>query len=109
MTKLEEIMDTVIEYFDENNLSKIEQKIIELGYKKIKTVQFEGDLIPYVYFKKEHSNNINIYIVLYNDKIDDYGVDNGYQLITQRTVIKRLREAFNLMKQDLKNIKECEE
>ena len=109
MTKLEEIMDTVIEYFDENNLSKIEQKIIELGYKKIKTVQFEGDLIPYIYFKKEHSNNINIYIVLYNDKIDDYGVDNGYQLITQRSVIKRLREAFNIMKQDLKNIKEYEE
>ena len=109
MSKLEEIIDTVIEYFDENNLSKIEQKIIELDYKKIKTIQFEGDLIPYIYFKKEHSNNINIYIVLHNDKINDYGVENGYQFITQRPVIKRLREAFNIMKQDLKNIKECEQ
>ena len=85
-------------------MTKLEQKLIELGYEQSK-------LIKEFYEKKFNYTYITIYINPNSTIKDEWcGVQRkGLRHFQQKEQIKELDKAFNQMQKDLKILKECEE
>ena len=82
-------------------MTKLEQKLQELGYEYIK----HND-----YFKKQYSRFIYISIELDKDKlkVNDYGVDYKTNYLKKQSQIDNLQLAFNVMQKDLEVLKQYE-
>lgn len=90
-------------------MTKIEEKLIELGYEKDIGVSFRKTIII---------NQMEFVILLYlkNRKIKDYKLfvynkecGGVLPIIKKQQDIFDLQQAFNTMQKDLEIIKECEE
>lgn len=82
-------------------MTKLEQKLIELGYVYIQ----HND-----YFKKQFTRYIYISIELDNNKlkVNDYGVDYKTEYFRKQHQLDKLQQAFNEMQKDLEVLKEYE-
>lgn len=80
-------------------MTKLEQKLIELGYEKVKFY----DVIGYIWWKKCIDINTNGVV----SKILDFELQTS-SIKTQQD-IDSLQKAFNVMQKDLEILKECEE
>lgn len=85
-------------------MTKLEAKLIELGYGKIKVTDFYSNKRPFVKHRKSWSIRIN---VLYNqnNKIEHY-IEPRY--IYSQHQIDNLQLAFNEMQKDLEELKSCQ-
>lgn len=83
-------------------MTKLEQKLIELGYKEIECINCFG---------KKHSRFISIFIELNKDKskVNDYDVEYTTYRFKKQDQIDNLQQAFNELQRDLEILKECEE
>ena len=89
-------------------MSRLEEKLIELGYRKTKTVYFAQNEIPYIFYEKEYCCRADICIILYDDKIEDYYVESDYIRFSKQQALNNLQQAFNEMQKDLEVLKEYE-
>lgn len=89
-------------------MTKLEEKLIELGYVKKQTLYLEDDTIPYIEFKKGYCYHVTICIELYDNKVDTYGIYEDYDFFTKQQAIDNLQKAFNIMQKDLAILKELE-
>lgn len=91
-------------------MSKLEEKLDELEYFKIKTVFYNNyNDTPYIYYEKQYCYNVTICITLYDNKIDDYHLENDYSWVSKQQAIDNLQQAFNIMQSDLKELKQCQD
>lgn len=83
-------------------MNKLEEKLIELGYKYNKYVNC---------FSKKYSGFISIFIELIENKskTGNYFVEYPTYLFNKQEQIDNLQQAFNEMQNDLAILKECEE
>jgi hypothetical protein len=89
-------------------MTKLEDKLKELGYHKYQTTYFRDDDKPYIDFKKQYCYRATIHIELYDNKIDAYNVTTEYEYFTTQQAIDNLQQAFNIMQKDLEVLKEYE-
>ena len=82
-------------------MTKLEAKLIELGYVYIK----HND-----YFKKQYSRFIYKSIELHKNKlkVNDYGVDYKTNFIRKQQQLDNLQKTFNEMQRDLEVLREYE-
>lgn len=75
-------------------MTKLEQKLIDLGYKYIESINCFG---------KKHSRFISIFIELNKDKskVNDYDVEYPIYRFKKQEQINNLQQAFNEMQKDL--------
>ena len=85
-------------------MSKLEEKLIELGYEK------RID-IPYAYYKYAFrdgkGNFIWIHIEILDNRIIYYSVQNVTTFFRKQQEIDNLQQAFNEMQKDLEMLKKC--
>ena len=86
-------------------MTKLEQKLIELGYKK--EFEFGG---KFIYFSKRKWRFVEIGILINKElnKIDSYRVDMDDRKITYYKEVDEINEAFNEMQKDLEELKSCQ-
>ena len=89
-------------------MSRLEKKLDELEYFKIRTIYNHYDDTPYIYYEKQYCYNVTICITLYDNEIDDYHLENDYSWLSKQQAIDNLQEAFNIMQKDLEELKEYE-
>lgn len=79
-------------------MATLEQKLIELGYKYIESINCFG---------KKHSRFISIFIELTKDKskVNDYDVEYPMYRFKKQEQINNLQQAFNEMQKDLEELK----
>lgn len=82
-------------------MTKLEKKLIKLGYKK------DFRLLYGAYHKKIKEPNITCIFKVdcYNEKILDYWVESYIQ---NNDDLKQNKQAFNILQNDLKELKEYE-
>lgn len=80
-------------------MTKLEQKLIELGYKQDK-------LIPFTYNKK--FKNIPL-IIINNGGLAGVVNISRFKTITTQEEIDNLQQAFNEMQKDLEVLKQCQD
>ena len=79
-------------------MTKLEQKLIELGYENIKD-----------YYTKSFGFSFNIYITFNtNNKPIGWVKEMPLYMFTEQQDINNLQQAFNIMQKDLEILKECE-
>jgi hypothetical protein len=88
-------------------MTKLEEKLKELEYKKIKTIYFEEDDTPVIIFEKPYCFHASIYIELFDDIIENYYIKNDYNNIVTQQAIDNLQQAFNVMQKDLDVLRKC--
>ena len=77
-------------------MTKLEQKLVELGYK-----EYKNELLEEHYWYKQ----IGKVLIIWED--NDLFVD-GFWRIHKQNDIDNLQQAFNQMQKDLEILKECE-
>ena len=85
-------------------MTKLEQKLIELGYEKREVFYQNNDIYRTKYIKSV--NNVS-YIEINVYESYTYSVINEYS-ITDQSIIDKIQQAFNTMQKDLGILKECE-
>ena len=82
-------------------MSRIEEKLEELGYRYIYSINCFG---------KKHSRFISIFIELNKDKskVNDYDVEYTTYRFKKQDQIDNLQQAFNILQSDLKELKQIE-
>lgn len=82
-------------------MSRLEEKLKELGYKYVESINCFG---------KKHSRFISIFIELNKDKskVNDYDVEYTTYRFKKQQQIDNLQQAFNEMQKDLEVLKEYE-
>lgn len=88
-------------------MSKLEQKLIELGYK---TVNKENCKLYFKLFKCWVK--INIYINLNENRVYYHNCEPFFPIENKKdlkVILKTIKQAFNEMQKDLAILKECEE
>ena len=76
-------------------MTKLEQKLIELGYEKGK-----------IAYQKSLKGNIEIYIYVFPNELVG-GVEQHDHYVMYQSQINNLQQAFNQLKKDLEVLKEC--
>ena len=77
-------------------MTKLEQKLIELGYK-----EYKNELLEEHYWYKREGD----VLIIWED--NDLFVDGSWKVLKQND-IDNLQQAFNQMQKDLEILKECE-
>lgn len=82
-------------------MTKLEEKLKELGYRKLKTIHND--------FGKEFNDYINKYIYcdLYSEKINDFEV-KPFADINDQSILNDLQQAFDEMQKDLEELRKYE-
>lgn len=82
-------------------MTKLEEKLIELGYEYVESINCFG---------KKHSRFISIFIELNKDKskVNDYDVEYNICRFKKQQQIDNLQQAFDVMQQDLEELKKYE-
>lgn len=82
-------------------MTKLEEKLIELGYKYVESIECYG---------KKYSRFISIFIELNKDKskVNDYDVEYTTYRFKKQEQIDVLQQAYNEMQNDLEVFNECE-
>ena len=86
-------------------MTKLEEKLIELGYEK-REVFYQNNNIYRTKYIKSVNNVAYIEINVYENYT--YYVRNEYA-ISNQSMIDKIQQAFNVMQRDLEILKECEE
>ena len=86
-------------------MTKLEEKLIELGYEKREVFYQNNDIYRTKYIKSV--NNVSYIEINVYEKYT-YSVINEYA-ITDQSQIDKIQQAFNEMQKDLEILKECEE
>lgn len=89
-------------------MTKLEEKLIELGYEKTTTTYICDDDIPIIKFEKKYCYKATILIILYDNKIEDCFVETIYQRFMKQEQINNLQQAFDEMQRDLEELKLCQ-
>lgn len=85
-------------------MSRLEDKLIELGYEK-REVSYQNNNIYRTKYIKSVNNVAYIEINVYENYT--YFVRNEYA-ISNQSMIDKIQQAFNEMQKDLEILKECE-
>ena len=85
-------------------MTKLEQKLIELGYKSY----YNSLTHEHHRYYKQFSNIIGMNITIKNDKITVSNVEYGRYLFYKQQDIDNLQQAFNQLQSDLKELKQVE-
>lgn len=85
-------------------MTKLEQKLIGLGYKKQPIYTHNQRVI--LYFKNSFNYDMAIYYDCKSNKIIDEGVFTDAKIIRTQQHINNLQQAFNEMQKDLEILKE---
>ena len=82
-------------------MTKLEEKLLELGYKYIESINCFG---------KKYSRFISIFIELNKDKskVNDYDTEYTTYRFKKQEQIDNLQQAFNEMQKDLEELKKYE-
>ena len=85
-------------------MTKLEQKLLELGYK----CYYNSLTHEHQRYYKQFSNIIGMNITIKNDKITVSNVEYGSYLFYNQQQLDNLQQAFNQLQSDLKELKEVE-
>lgn len=85
-------------------MSKLEEKLVELGYKSY----YNSLIHKHHRYYKQFSNIIGINITINNDKITVSNVEYGSYLFYKQQDIDNLQKAFDMLQKDLEVLKEYE-
>lgn len=85
-------------------MTKLEEKLIELGYKSY----YNSLIHKHHRYYKQFSNIIGINIAINNDKITVSNVEYGSYLFHKQQDIDNLQQAFNQLQSDLKELELCQ-
>ena len=86
-------------------MTKLEQKLIELGYEKREVFYQNNDIYRTKYIKSV--NNVS-YIEINVYESYTYSVINEYS-ITDQSIIDKIQQAFDEMQKDVEVLKQCQD
>lgn len=88
-------------------MTKLEQKLQELGYEKQPPHYHNQRVI--LYLKNSFNYDMAIYYDCKSNKIFDEGIFTDARIIRTQQHIDNLQKAFDVMQKDLKELKLCQD